>query len=383
VELILACARTRLGEAQRERVAMLARLETDWAGLVQRARDHGVAPLVHRSLECVCPSATPEGPRAELQAAFRANRFRNGTRVAELLRAVSVLEERGITTLALKGLALGARAYGDVSLRQHTDLDLLVSDRSFAAAREALYGQGYRDAPPDEPGSRSHPPDGDHAVSLLGPEGAAPIDLHRSLMPTSFLGRIDVEHVWRRHDRIELGQGHVRVLHPEDELVYLCVHGAKNWWHRLSWLCDVAEAIRSRADLDWDAVVSLARRWRALRMLRLGALLAFDLLQAPVPSDVVASARSDRAVGALAARLRLELLAGSWTRFDDAARARFHLALADGQRERARHLLHLARRYARPNALDREMVVLPKAMEPAYYGVRAVRLSLRWWSYRT
>jgi len=127
----------------------------------------------------------------------------------------------------------------------------------------------------------------------------------------------------------------------------------------------------------------LARARQELEASDLGALLAFDLLQAPVPSDVVASARSDRAVGALAARLRLELLAGSWTRFDDAARARFHLALADGQRERARHLLHLARRYARPNALDREMVVLPKAMEPAYYGVRAVRLSLRWWSYRT
>jgi hypothetical protein len=375
VELMLACARTRLDEAERAQIASRARLETDWPGIVRRARDHGVAALVHRALERVCPAEVPDGPRAELRAGFVAARYRSAALVGELLRAVHALEERGISTLVFKGPALAARAYGDLALRQHTDLDLLVPERSFAAAREALFGEGYRDPPADEAGMRSYAPDGDHAMSLLGPDGTAPIDLHRSLMPRSFLGQIDPREVWARHGWIELGGVRVRCLCAEDELVYLCVHGAKNWWHRLGLLCDVAEAIRCQRALDWDAVTSLARRWRVLRMLRLGVRLAADLLQAPVPGEVM----QDRTVHTLAARVRDGLLPGAWTRFDDVARVRFHLALADGPRERAAHVLHVARRYAQPNALDRSTVALPRALEPAYYGVRAARLTLRAW----
>src|SRR5262249_45515184 len=60
VDLILACARTRLCKAERERITTLAEAETDWPEVVLRARDHGVAPLVQRALERVCPTAPPE-----------------------------------------------------------------------------------------------------------------------------------------------------------------------------------------------------------------------------------------------------------------------------------------------------------------------------------
>lgn len=380
VELILACARTRLGAGQRERIASLAAAESDWPGAVRAARDHGVGPLLHRALEQVCPDAVPDGVRADLRACFQASRYRSAAMLRELLRVTSMLEGHGIPAMAFKGPALAARAYGDVALRQPTDLDILVHSAAFEASLDLLRRNGYEHGQADNGRTSGYARDGDHAVLLIPAGGPAPIDLHRKLFPTSFVGILDIERTWRRHAWLDLCGTRVRCLRAEDELVYLCMHGSKSWWHRLSWVCDVAETLQSHRDLDWDDVVSVARRARASRMLWLGLLLAREMLSAPVPDEVLSPTRVDRSIRELATRVGNGLVLGAWTRHDDLARVRFHQALADGPRERMRHLFHVARHYAQPNELDRAVLPLPRALHPLYYGVRALRLTSRYGS---
>ena len=48
-------------------------------------------------------------------------------------------------------------------------------------------------------------------------------------------------------------------LAPEDNLLLLCMHGAKHCWSRLERVCDVAELITSHSNLDWVALVSRAK----------------------------------------------------------------------------------------------------------------------------
>ncbi len=378
VDLILACARTRFGEGQRDRIAALAGAESDWPGIVRAARDHGVAPLLHRALERVCPRALPDGARAELRACFQASRYRSAAMIRELLRVTSMLEDHGIPALAFKGPALAARAYGNAALRQPTDLDILVHEPAFRASQDLLLRNGYCRGQAGASRASGYARDSDHAVLMIPPEGSVAIDLHRKLMPSSFVGSLDVERIWRRHEWLDLCGTRVRCLRAEDELVYLCVHGSKSWWHRLSWVCDVAETLESHRHLDWEDVTSVARSARASRMLWLGVLLAHEILSAPVPDEVLSTARMDRSIRALATRVSIGILPGAWTRHDDLARVRFHLALADGPRERVRHLFHLARRYAQPNELDRAAIALPRALHPLYYGVRALRLTTRY-----
>jgi hypothetical protein len=380
MDLILACARTHLGKEQCDRIASLVAAESDWPGVVRAARDHGVAPLVHRALERVSPNALPDGARAELRACFRASHFRSAAMIRQLLRMTSMLEEHGIPALAFKGFALAARAYRDVALRQPTDLDILVHEQAFRASLDLFLRRGYSQGPVDDDRASRYAPDSDHAVLLIPPEGegSVAIDLHRKLMPTSFVGRLDMERTWRRHEWLDLCGARVRCLRAEDELVYLCVHGSKSWWHRLSWVCDVAETLESHGDLDWEDVTSIARRARASRMLWLGVLLAHELLSAPVPDEVVTRARMDRSIQALATRVSSGILPGAWTRHDELERVRFHHALADGPRERMRHLFHVTRHFAQPNELDRAALALPRALDPLYYGVRALRLTRRY-----
>ncbi len=79
-------------------------------------------------------------------------------------------------------------------------------------------------------------------------------------------------------------------------MLFLCVHGAKHMWSRLMWLGDVGRL--AQAGVDWTAVMKLASETRCERPVLLGLLLANDLLDAPVPEDILERARGERVVTA-------------------------------------------------------------------------------------
>ena len=62
----------------------------------------------------------------------------------DLLQVLARFESQGITGIPLKGPVLARLAYGDVSLRQFADLDILVSRADMEKVRELLVAGGYR-----------------------------------------------------------------------------------------------------------------------------------------------------------------------------------------------------------------------------------------------
>jgi len=38
----------------------------------------------------------------------------------------------------------------------------------------------------------------------------------------------------------------------EDELVLICIHGAKHFWERLMWIADVAALISRQTAINWS-----------------------------------------------------------------------------------------------------------------------------------
>src|ERR1017187_2005929 len=64
------------------------------------------------------------------------------------LRAIAVLADAGIRSIALKGPLLGEAIYGDPGRRPSSDIDLLVAPEQLRAAVEVIRELGYG-APPD------------------------------------------------------------------------------------------------------------------------------------------------------------------------------------------------------------------------------------------
>jgi hypothetical protein len=110
---------------------------------------------------------------------------------------------------------------------------------------------------------------------------------------------IPLERLFKRQARVKIDGREIPALSPEDELILICIHGAKHFWERLSYIADVA-AFVSKQELDWKRVTLAANEVGGERMLYVGLRLAADVLGAPLPENIAASVRTDPAVERLA-----------------------------------------------------------------------------------
>jgi Uncharacterised nucleotidyltransferase len=153
--------------------------------------------------------------------------------------------------------------------------------------------------------------------------------------------RLQIEKLFQRRALITIDARNVPVLSLEDELVLICVHGAKHFWERLMWIADVA-ALISRQPPDWDRAMDVAREAGAERILRLGLRLASDVLGAELPVLVNADVTSDRTVEKLAEQIKSRLSSSEAHTVGLLQRAIFRIRMRSGLLQGAAYLLRLS-----------------------------------------
>jgi hypothetical protein len=200
---------------------------------------------------------------------------------------VAAFGDASIQTIVLNGPALAASYYPDPALRPFIDLDLLVRRSDRERALDILLGLGYSHETPGR--SLEHVP----AAYLTPPIGSEllPIDLHWECVAQSGGGRVAeqaAEEIWSRATVAPAWGAAARTLAPEDLLIYLAANFAIH--HTLTgalWQLDLALVMRRhRGTLDWDAIVTRARRWGAASAVYFGLRSVGDHLgvSAPTPS---------------------------------------------------------------------------------------------------
>ncbi|HEU4772572.1 MAG TPA: nucleotidyltransferase family protein, partial [Candidatus Udaeobacter sp.] len=239
--LLLACSHTNLDPGVSDRIKRLAQSDLDWKYLIDAASWHGVLPLLCYNLNRACADAVPPALLQEMQARFRINSARNLFLAGELLKILQFLQNNGISAVAFKGPLLAAMAYGNPALRQFYDLDVLVKEKDFPAAKHLFLAQGYQPwreltAIEETRHFRSN-----HAFTLVRSVDGLRLDLHWRITQERYAFALDVESLWNRLTRTSFCGRDVLSLSPEDSLLVLCIHGSKHCWERLAWICDVAE----------------------------------------------------------------------------------------------------------------------------------------------
>ena len=145
--------------------------------------------------------------------------------------------------------------------------------------------------------------------------------------------------MWDRLEELPFGTRQVSSLPWDVYLVYLCVHGSKHVWRRLSWVADVARLLETRDPEVALAAEDLARQFQSERMLLLGVALADALFGAQAPPSLLRRARGDRAVRALVRQVLGRQIDGDpIERFDEAW---FLLRMRDSVVDVPRYLRHL------------------------------------------
>ncbi|HEX4535939.1 MAG TPA: nucleotidyltransferase family protein [Candidatus Acidoferrum sp.] len=278
--------------------------KVSWPALVALAEAHGVISLLTSSVAQLQENLVPPEFAHKTCELHRAQVLSALQMTAELFRLTDQFRDAGLDTVLVKGPTLALRAYGDTGARQYGDLDFLLRQKDIRRATELMISAGYKP---------------EIAVESLSPEKipgqypfvriAAPllVELHTERTMRYFPLGLPIEEFFARRQLVSVDGHHIPALAIEDELLLICIHGAKHLWERLSLVADVAAFVTRQTSLNWERAFAAARAIGAERMLHTGLLLARNLLHAALPQNVQSRLQSDRSASQLAGKITIWL----------------------------------------------------------------------------
>ena len=370
IELILACCRSPRGASPDGAVLQIMNSGINWELLLKLMDFHRVTLVVGSQLFVVGTSRVPESVLEQVRYSQCAATKKNLAQIAELVRILRLLQENGLQVIPFKGPVLATYLYGDLSLRESSDIDLIVQQQDVLNIRRVLASIGY------VPCSRLSSAQEaalirSACVHELHNRGkSCHLELHWKTSKHPSLP-LPVDFAWTGQQEISVGGMQIKTLLPEALLLLLCAHGTKHSWQRLRYVCDIADTMRVAENIDWEGILRGAARIGALGMVFAGLSLANGLLAAPVPDEILREIRKNPKIQRIAAERSEEIFhssreePGYWNIF------RFNLRSLDNWHVRLRYL---ARILLRPGAEDFETARLPRFLYPLYPFIRLFRL---------
>ena len=200
----------------------------------------------------------PDKP-GSIENDFRWNLLQRKAAERRVQQAFNLFREHNIEPILIKGLA-AAQVYPESKFRNSIDIDLAVSSSVFETAADI---------------SRS--------VEAAG----LAIDLHRELR---HLDTVHWDDLFTNSKLLQLEQGTIRVLRPEDHLRVLCVHWLTDGGSNKDRLWDIYYLIDNRpAEFDWDRFLKSVdvkrQRWLICTVGLAQRFLGLDLSDTPIERE--------------------------------------------------------------------------------------------------
>lgn len=367
-ELLLCCART---APDLPRITALVDAGIDWHLFFSLVSAHGLRPLVYKALRPLCWNLLPSDIQSEWRTVCEFISGRALFATGELLRIAQAASAAQIPIAALKGLVFGQMLYGDVTLREFSDLDLLVHDADFFRAVELLERLGY-----DlfwNQGSR-HVKQFQRYVGeckLRNRDLETEIDLHWRVATKATALAPALSDFPAGFQPVSIAGSTALSFAPGDLPLYLAAQGGWDQWCELRRICDLSEFLRRYPQLDWQPSLAAARRLGGLRSMLIGLVLASRLFDAPLPEPALPLIQRDPAVAGLADDAVLKLLLNH-NPSDAISRYRFQLKAKQGLAGKLSLLWSI---FAERTAEDAAWLMLPRPLWWLYPILRPLRIA--------
>jgi hypothetical protein len=343
----------------------------NWDYLFATAYAHGLLPLLNKHLSTAASDIVPGHFLARLKRETVANSQTVLHLIGKQLRVYKLFKENGIPAAIFKGPLLAQMAYGEISLRQAGDIDMLINPQHFGHARLLLESLVYQMSPKLTPAQLESHLHFNCEIQFMRDEWFTVVDLHWDLAPRSFVFKVKADEVMSRLQTVFLMGTEVKTFGTEDLMLYQAMHGAKHLWRRLEWITCLAESLRAAPALNWDLLVDRAAKAHATRMLSLGLRLVERFSDVQVPVYVLATLDSDRDMQRMAKRIR-EQIFNTFGAADSMETNLYNLRVMDRKRDA---LVSAMRAIFVPTLSDWQALALPAPLHSLYYAFRPLRLS--------
>ena len=260
--LLATCARAEGHPLMDEQLRRQVAAFTAWDELPEQAELHGMGGLLWHHFKHAHASIPAETKRI-LNGLYLRQRGLNQAYAQVLLQINALLEEAGIRSLVLKGLALAYEYYPDPALRSISDIDLLLNKDDVLPALDLLNEAGFHILTPLDRTSDLLPKE--LTVSSPPKNGLVTrIELHhfdpraRSVVDHSLDDEFSGFH--GSPHPVQVGESAIHVPDPMDTLAYLIRHLTRHMFVSttshplpLKWIADIVCLVEHHAhEIDWQ-----------------------------------------------------------------------------------------------------------------------------------
>lgn len=339
----------------------------DWDRFIKLAFLHQVAPLLYQPLKQRYRSWVPQEILDAFDVYYQKHSRKNESLTQELLNILQALAEQNITAVPFKGPLLAQQLYGDIALRSFRDLDFLTKQTDIPAVMEVLESKGYKMRYELTPKQKKAFWQYSGQDIFHHRDGTASVEPHWAFSPSTLAIEIDYPALFQRTTHTVLKGVSTKSFAPEDTIIILCIHGSKELWERLKWICDIAEFINTYPEIDWPVVLTRAKQQGCLRMVYLGLLLTHRIFDIELHKTIRQSLQRDSVTEKLVQQICIRLIAETVQNNDVYQLNTIHWQMRERNRDRWHYLW---RTLTTPRERHFRLVNLPDTLYWGYYPVK-------------
>ena len=267
-KLLIALSRRELNLETRSLIEEILKTSSlDWDYLLNLSKIHGVTSFIYLNLSGHFQNLIHKTVLYRFKDSYIDNTKKALFLSSVLLDILYKLDEIGIKAISLKGPVLSQILYGDVTVRDFSDIDILVDKKDIIKTREFLISRDYVpqfDLINDQQDYyiNSHY----YYLNFFRTDHKVIVDLHWATSDSNYSFSRGMEYYSRKLENIDFFNKQISVLRKEDLLLLLCIHGCKHQWVELKWVCDIAELVESKDDMDFKYLIEESRALNCTKM---------------------------------------------------------------------------------------------------------------------
>jgi len=365
LDFILACCQIKPDFLQVKDFLLREKMDLKkWDSLISLAYEHGVFPLfyiviteVNNELDIIDESISEELKRLYIQIVKKSMMM-----TSELVKLMKVIEEENICALAFKGPVLSQIAYGNISLRQYVDLDILIRKEEIFKVERLLKNYGYEKLFKLTKNQEKKWLDDTHDIGFINKVKDIHCEVHWSFLDEDFPMQIELKPFFEETQLVKMPVSEVRTFSNENLLYYLCIHGSKHLWERVEWLNDIDRLIRGY-DINWNTIIDKADKEGFAKMFYLGLALCNRYLDTPLPKPILEHINKYNFFNTLIADIY-----NTWTKEYDVIESTRFIALLFPKKYQ--QISYIAKTIFKPTLNEYKIIDLPRSMYFGYYFIR-------------
>lgn len=252
----------------------------DWEDFIDLIYSHGVFPLVYNTLKDYKDILSDE-IYLKLKSINMDISKQNMLMTSELIKIMNLFEKNCIDAIAFKGPSLSQSAYGNITLRQYCDLDILINKYDIKKAHKILLLENYTNDIKSDYLENSLYLEKNSDIHFI--KNGILIELHWKLFRNQFTQKTKNIKILDNNNSTFINNQKINTFPDEILLVYLCMHGSKHLWERIEWIVDIDKLIKNAEFLNWDKCRDISKKFDSEIMYELGLYLSAKYFNTPIP----------------------------------------------------------------------------------------------------